>query len=87
MLLMEHTCDEAMTSVYEYLAKHYKALEIPNPHHTMQMKEVPATYLLRMYIFGVQADALKAVQLESTSPRLRTTLKRFFGVPPLIPIP
>ena len=87
MLLMEHTYDEAMTSIYEYLAKHYRALEILNPHHAIQMKEVAATYLLKMYLFGIHTGALRSVQAESTSPRLRATLKRFFGVPPLIPIP
>lgn len=87
MLLMEQTYDEATISIYEYLDKHYRTLGIANPHHSIQVKEVPATYLLKMYLFGAHINELKAVHSESTSPKLRATLKRFFNVPPLIPIP
>jgi hypothetical protein len=88
MLLMEETYDEAITSIYEYLNKHYETLRISNPHQPpILVEEVPTTFLLKMYLFGVHTKELKAMHTESTSPKLRATLNRFFQVPPLVPIP
>jgi hypothetical protein len=87
VLLMEQTYDEATTSIYEYLDKHYKTLGITNPHQTLLVKEVSANFLLKMYLFGVHTNELKTMHSESTSPKLRTTLDQFFKAPPLVPIP
>jgi hypothetical protein len=86
-LLMEQTYDEATISIYEYVDRLYTTSGITNPQHPVLMKEVPATFLLKMYLFGVHTKELAAMQSESTSPKLRATLNRFFKVPPLVPIP